>query len=68
MKDDYNSGIYEAQEYHPGGYPQLRKKRTCLAVTHRSQEKSPVNMMWGLMLFGLASVCLVCLTMFWLAC
>lgn len=66
MKDDYNAGIYEAQEYHPGGYPQIRKKRTSYAVTHKGHEKAPANMLWGLAIFGFASLCAVCLTIFWL--
>lgn len=67
MKDDYNTGIYEAQEYHPGGYPQLRKKPVCYVMEQKRQQKFSTNMLWGLSIFGFASLCLVCLTVFWFA-
>lgn len=68
MKDEYNAGVYEAEEYHLGGYPQLRKKRTSYAAVHKSQPKPAVNMLWGMGLFAVASVLVVGFAVCWLAC
>jgi hypothetical protein len=66
MKDDTNYGMYEAQEYHPGGYPQIRRKRTVHAITHKNTAKQTVNILWGMTLFGLFGISAVCAVVLWI--
>lgn len=71
MRDDIHTdahkNLYEAQEYHPGGYPQLRKNHICQTITHKNAAKDSKNTLWGMTLFGFACASAVCVTVVWLA-